>query len=132
MWTNNQVSKGGSPYTFGKDGMLQCTGISRILDNSDAVEMGLRTGASECIFRADTIDECKYFVSWFNCKFTRFFVAINLSKLTGILTDDCFRFVPAPPSGKFDHIYTDAELYEAFNLPQKYIDVIEAVVKERK
>lgn len=43
-----------------------------------------------------------------------------------------FRFVPAPPSGKFDHIYTDAELYKAFNLPQKYIDVIEAVVKERK
>jgi len=25
-----------------------------------------------------------------------------------------------------------AELYEAFNLPQKYIDVIEAVIKECK
>lgn len=60
------------------------------------------------------------------------FVAINISKLTGILTDDCFRFVPAPPSDKFDHIYTDQELYKAFNLPQKYIDVIEAVIKERK
>ena len=43
-----------------------------------------------------------------------------------------FRFVPAPPTGKFDHIYTDKELYKDFNLPQKYIDVIEAVVKERK
>ena len=63
---------------------------------------------------------------------TRFFVAINISKLNNILTDDCFRFVPAPPSGKFDHIYTDEELYKAFNLPQKYIDVIEAVIKERK
>lgn len=49
-----------------------------------------------------------------------------------MLDDNCFRFVPAPPSGKFDHIYTDEELYKAFNLPQKYIDVIEAVVKERK
>lgn len=36
------------------------------------------------------------------------------------------------PTGKFDHIYTDEELYKAFNLPQKYIDVIEAVIKERK
>ena len=30
------------------------------------------------------------------------------------------------------HIYTDQELYEAFNLPQKYIDIIESVIKERK
>lgn len=34
--------------------------------------------------------------------------------------------------GKFDHIYTDEELYKTWNLPQKYIDVIEAVIKERK
>lgn len=59
-------------------------------------------------------------------------VDINISKLNNIQTNHCFRFVPAPPSGKFDHIYTDAELYKAFNLPQKYIDVIEAVIKERK
>lgn len=37
-----------------------------------------------------------------------------------------------PPSGKFDHVYTDEELYEHFNLSQKYIDVIESVIKERK
>lgn len=90
------------------------------------------TGAYGCAFSSDSKEECENFVSWLNCKFTRFFVAINISKLTGILTDDCFRFVPAPPSGKFDHIYTDKELYETFNLPQKYIDVIEAVIKERK
>ena len=57
-----------------------------------------------------------------------------VSDMVDLLPADVFywRFVPAPPSGKFDHIYTDAELYEAFNLPQKYIDVIEAVIKERK
>lgn len=65
-------------------------------------------------------------------KFTRFFLVPNISKLNNIQTDHCFRFVPAPPSGKFDHIYTDEELYKAFNLPQKYIDIIEAVIKERK
>lgn len=46
--------------------------------------------------------------------------------------NDYFRFVPALPTGKFDHIYIDQELYEAFDLPQKYRDVIEAVIKERK
>ena len=80
----------------------------------------------------NSIDECRSLESWINCKFTRFFVLMNISKLTGILTNHYWRFVPAPPSGKFDHIYTDAELYKAFNLPQKYIDVIEAVIKERK
>lgn len=49
-----------------------------------------------------------------------------------IMNDNTFKFVPAPPSGKFDHIYTDEELYKEFNLPQKYIDVIESVIKERK
>lgn len=75
----------------------------------------------------------KFSPVWLNCRFTRFFVAINISKLTGIFTNDCFRFAPAaPPSGKFDHVYTDEELYEHFNLSQKYIDVIESVIKERK
>lgn len=80
-------------------------------------------------------------VSWIGTRFTQFFLFINQSKLTGNLTDDCFRFVPAPTvlneqgnriPGKFDHIYTDQELYKTFNIPQKYIDVIEAIIKERK
>lgn len=90
------------------------------------------SGAYACAFSSDSMSECESFVSWLNCKFTRFFVACNISKLTEILTNDYFRFVPAPPTGKFDHIYTDQELYEAFDLPQKYRDVIEAVIKERK
>lgn len=85
----------------------------------------------QAIFESDNIDECRSFKSWWETKFTRFFIFINISKLSAILTDDCFRLVPAPP-GKFDHIYTDEELYKAFNLPQEYIDVIEAVIKERK
>ena len=59
-------------------------------------------------------------------------ILINISKLGPVFTNDYFRFVPAPPSGKFDHIYNDQELYDTFNLPQKYRDVIEAVIKERK
>ena len=94
-------------------------------DNGFYIE---HSNASICSFSSGSKAECESF----NCKFTRFFVAINPTKLTGIITNDNFWFVPEPPTGKFDHIYTDKELYKAFNLPQKYIDVIEAVIKERK
>jgi hypothetical protein len=39
--------------------------------------------------------------------------------------------VPAPPTEEFNHIFTDEELYEYYKLPQKYIDVIESIVKGR-
>jgi len=106
-------------------------GLSRIVDVTNKSDMSKLPAACKCVFSSANKSECESFVSWLNTRFTRFFIVPNISKLTGILTNDCFRFVPAPPSGKFDHIYTDEELYKAFNLPQKYIDVIEAVVKER-
>ena len=86
----------------------------------------------DCYFSSNSYGECLSYLSYINCKFTRFFLSCYYSKLTGVICKQCFRFVPAPPSGKFDHIYTDQELYDAFNLPQKYRDVIEAVIKERK
>lgn len=87
---------------------------------------------AKCIYRSDNKEECESFKSWINSRLVRFMVLINVSGYSGLMSNDSFRFVPAPPSGKFDHIYTDEELYDAFNLPQKYRDVIEAVIKERK
>ena len=107
-------------------------GTIRIINNCGCNATDDKAIASSLAFSSDDLTECESFISWINTRFTRFFVAINISKLTGIICNQCFRFVPAPPSGKFDHIYTDEELYKAFNLPQKYIDVIEAVIKERK
>lgn len=91
--------------------------------------MALRSSGTDAQFLRNMH---KSFVSWIYSKFTRFFLVPNISKLNNIQTNHCFRFVPAPPTGKFDHIYTDEELYEAFDLPQKYRDVIESVIKERK
>ena len=145
VWTNNQLTIGGQSgrqnYLLSTSGNHNAISLSRILDSRDPVSELLKTGASQCTFSSDSKEECEYFVSWLNTKFTRFFVAINISKLGQILTDHCFRFVPSPMvldeqgnrvQGKFDHIYTDEELYKTWNLPQKYIDVIEAVIKERK
>lgn len=112
--------------------------VSRVLDTTkgDTYE-----GEAKTVFSSNSLDECKSFISWIYTRFTRFFLVPNISKLNNIQTDHCFRFVPAPAvldkngnrvPGKFDHIYTDEELYKTFNLPQEYIDVIEAVIKERK
>lgn len=119
------IGKGG--VLFGENGNLVLTGGTRILENDQKSPSGTSTD----IFTSDNMAEVDSFISWLDTKFTRFFVLINISSVT-IMDANSFRFVPAPPSGKFDHIYTDKELYDAFNLPQKYRDVIESVIKERK
>lgn len=131
VWANDQVSFGKTArsYLFSSTDNLLVTGVADIIDTSKKEKFSSNT--SKRIFSSDNLDECKSFISWYYSKIVRFMVLINVSKQSGVLNNETFRFVPAPPSGKFDHIYTDEELYKAFNLPQKYIDVIEAVVKER-
>lgn len=89
------------------------------------------SGTSMDVFTSDDIDECKSFYTWINSKFTRFFILINISSLT-ILNDNTFRFVPCPPHNSFDHLYTDKELYDWFNLPEEYREVIDSILRDRK
>ena len=134
IWTNTQMasgSRGGmTSCLLTVDGSSQFIGVSRLRDKHTDAKPDSST--AKVVFASDNELESKSFLSWIDSKLVRFMLAINISKLSNIMCNNFFRFVPAPPSGKFDHIYTDKELYKAFNLPQKYIDVIEAVVKERK
>lgn len=41
-----------------------------------------------------------------------------------------WQFIPDP--GEFDHIFTDDELYQRYNLTQDEINIIESIIKERK
>lgn len=133
MWSMNDITIGGRSgseyFLLSSTGQSVYVGASKIIEQGDILSI---PNASVLTFESNDIAACQSFISWLNTKFTRFFVAINLSSRSGVMENNYFRFVPAPPSGKFDHIYTDAELYRDFHLPQKYIDVIEAVVKERK
>ena len=131
VWLTNMTNTGGGSVAglFNRQG--SCMGLSvcrLIMPGDDTYNIGTQ---SKKVFSSDNVDTCQSFISWLNCRLTRFMVVIA-AKQTGILSDFGFRFVPAPPSGRFDHIYTDQELYKAFNLPQNYIDIIEAVIKERK
>lgn len=134
IWTNTQMasgSRGGmTSCLLTTDGSSQFIGVSRLRDKYTEAKPDSST--AKVVFASNSELESRSFLSWLDSKFVRFMLAINISKLSNIMCNNFFRFVPAPPTGKFDHIYTDEELYKAFNLPQKYIDVIEAVIKERK
>lgn len=141
VWTSDLINPGkvDTSMLFSKSNNLLVIRPSEIIDKNTGINPSYTS--PRLVFSADTEIECKYFLSWLNSKFTRFFIMMNISSRGNVLTNDYFRFVPAPAildhdgnrvHGKFDHIYTDKELYETFNLPQKYIDVIEAVIKERK
>lgn len=118
-------------YKDGKGSIIQTPHIEIAKD----AEL-LLSSISKQIFSSDKYTECISFQYWINTRFVRFFVAMSLSTLKP-LNNQTFRFVPAPPTnpdGTYNWTlkYTDKGLYEYYNLPQKYIDVIESVIKERK
>lgn len=119
------IGKGG--VLFNQSGQLNLTNKTRLLKYDE--KSGI--SASKDVFTSDDIDECKSFYTWINSKFTRFFILINISSLT-ILNDNTFRFVPCPPNNSFDHLYTDEELYDWFNLPEEYRVVIDSILRDRK
>ena len=117
------VGKGGA--IFDKDGKAVVIGKITILDaNSSNV-----SGTSKCIFTSDNENEIKSFISYINTKLVAFLMLITLNGLT-VINNETFRFVPAPEA--FDHIFTDQELYEKYNLTAEEINIIESVIKEHK
>lgn len=117
------VGKGGA--IFDKDGKAVVIGKITILDaNSSNI-----SGTSKCIFTSDNENEIKSFISYINTKLVAFLMLITLNGLT-VINNETFRFVPAPEA--FDHIFTDQELYEKYNLTAEEINIIESVIKEHK
>lgn len=125
VWTNTQVAASGGKF-MNSSGKTAVIGVSRIIDTYKNEQSS--STKSKCIFSADSIEECKSFISWLNTKLVRFLVGINTSKLTGILTDDTFRFVPKPK--EFDHIYTDSEMIDTYDL-KEYEYILNEIISEK-
>lgn len=92
-----------------------------------------KSNSISCIQNIHTIfsgteGQCDSFISFVNTKTVRFLLMLSL--YVPITNNICWRFVPKPEA--FDHIFTDAELYEKYNLTQEEINIIESVIKERK
>lgn len=128
VMTNKQLS--GYDW-FIKSGPRYCLGISVITDSLKGEEV---TGVKDISFSSDSKADCESFISYLNSKFVRFLLAINLSNESGMVTNDNFRFVPAPISDTenlFNKIYTDIDIYKMFNLSDEHIKIIESIIKER-
>ncbi|MBR1591623.1 MAG: Eco57I restriction-modification methylase domain-containing protein [Ruminococcus sp.] len=123
-------------------GQSKVLGASEIIDSKDKIAMEFKVEASTLSFASDDENECYSFLSWLNSKFVRFFIMMNISKMTCV-DDDTFRFVPALPKSQntWKYKYTDAGLYKYYGLDEpdaqtkdgvRYTDIIEAVIKERE
>ena len=85
-------------------------------------------GSFPVLMYFDTREECESFISYMNTRLISFLYYLGCCGTT--LTKEFFRFVPCP--SKFDHIFTDQELYEKYSLTEDEILIIESVIKERK
>lgn len=75
-----------------------------------------------------TKEEAESFRSYIHSKLASFLFFVGICGAT--ITKEFFRFIPDPV--KYDHIFTDEELYKKYNLTSEEINIIESVIKERK
>lgn len=84
--------------------------------------------SEKCIYSQDNLEDCKIFLSYFNSRLLRFLVFINTSKMSNMLTDDVFRFVPYI---KLDRLLQNDEIYDICGIAYKNREIINGIVKDR-
>lgn len=121
------MSNGGGKYsfsTYASDGTL-------LVLNPPVIYCGdtYKSDNYKIIFSSESKAECESFVSFINTKVIRFLILLGICG-NSVTAPETWRFVPAPDA--FDHIFTDKELYDKYNLTPEEIAIIESVIKERK
>lgn len=133
VWVNNKVPGGGLCTLEKPNRQTLFIGLAWI-ENRDDKNL-YRTDASTLAFSSDNVFECESFISWLKCKLVGFLVAMNIGKLSNVITDHNFKYVPEPISKNgytpFDKIYTDEILYKMYNIPKEYVEIIELMVASR-
>lgn len=85
------------------------------------------TGSYPVIKYFDTEEEAKSFKSYMATKIIAFLFYCGICANT--INLKFYRYIPDP--GSFDHVFTDDELYQKYNLTDEEITIIESVIKER-
>lgn len=113
------------PVDVGFDKNGQVFGFSKVYN---IPPNAVPKGSFPMLMYFNTPEECNSFISYCGTKFIRFLYYIGICGKT--IAEEFWRFVPDP--GNFDHIFTDKELYDKYNLTPEEIEIIESVIKERK
>lgn len=117
-WINSVISEKALSYILGI-----CE-----LNTLEEVQQGLQHDNYNPLFTSDSLLEVISFLSYAYTKFVRFLIFNSICGLRSTGQDTWWRFVP---DQTFDHIFTDAELYEKYNLSEEDIAVIEGTIAER-
>lgn len=112
----------GSASFLGDDGRALGMNVVHI-----AMPYQVPKGSFTCLMYFDTLDDAESFVSYCSTKLVRFLHFLGICGTA--IVPSFWRFVPDPE--KFDHIYTDEELYTKYNLSEEQIQVVESVIKNR-
>lgn len=75
----------------------------------------------------DNLEEAQSYISYLQTKLIRFLILISKSTLH-LRGESAFKLVPHPYTDKFDHLFTDKELYGWYRLNTKEIEIIEGVM----
>ena len=119
-------SKSLGTYIFSREGSLQYLAKPSIAKGIN--EARTFSHNYHIIYTSDDIDNINSAISYFYSKLIRFLLYSARCGNTN-MTEENWRFVPDP--GSFDHIFTDQELYQKYNLTPEEIAIIESVIKER-
>lgn len=123
--TSVNADSGGKviPHTYNKSGSL--TMLPPFYITQDAIQ---KTADTICFFTSPNKSETESFVSYVNTKFVRFMLLMRFCTYHNN-NNGCWVFVPHPI--KFDHIFSDEELYNKFNLDINERALIESVISSR-
>ena len=126
VWVNGKTPGGGF-YSLSKTKPdLLVLGKARVIDTYNN-ENGIED--SKAVFSSDSLEECKSYISYLDTKLVRFLVLGCLGKLSNIMTDDNFRYVPY--TDDFSFMYTDEYMYRKYNLSNEQIEIIENTISNR-
>lgn len=119
----SDCSGSSSFFMFSADGkILMTTPAMTVKQTTNSI-------SDNAIFSSDSKDECESFISYIDTKFVRFLILLRYAR-NSIKNSFSWEFVPKET--KFDHIFTDDELYQKYDLTDEEIAIIESVIKERK
>lgn len=133
VWINTKTPGGGFVALSEQSNNILVIGFTRIIDTENNEKCPVSD--AKMVYAADSIEQCNNFISWMHSKFVRFLVMINISKLSKILTDHYFRFVPLPLWDKqleFKEEVSEDKIYEAFKIDDAMRDIIESTIKSRE
>lgn len=118
----------GKSYIFNKNGKAYVTQIMSLIRKTEDIKE--LQNSDICVFQSDNINECLQFIQFIYSKFVRYTLLYSVQALTCFNNDYIFRNVPLPD--RFDHIFTDEELYSTYDIPTDIRDTINTHIVDRR